>query len=178
MDDFPGLVYMNVFFWLVTVVLQSKLTCDSWFCLAGLLWLIWFGYLAILTEPRRRLIDRFGLNCLVWLVGCGKPTLWSSSESIEWFIEDQAFLQVVSFSQSSCVSPVELTDGRGGGRGTKSYDLEKAWPSINYSILSDQAPRLSGYAKDSLVWLIWFGRLGLVNSPCCPTPWQRLSVPE
>ncbi len=52
---------------------------------------------------------------------------------IEWFIEGQAFLRsyklappppilpyiikIVSLSQFSCVSPVELTDGRGGGRG-------------------------------------------------------------
>ncbi len=37
--------------------------------------------------------------------------------------------QVVSLSQSSSVSPVELTDGRGGrgGRGAKSYDRKKAW---------------------------------------------------
>jgi hypothetical protein len=42
---------------------------------------------------------------------------------------------VVSLSQSSCVSPVELTNGR-GGRGAKTYDDEKAWPSINHSILS------------------------------------------
>ncbi len=44
---------------------------------------------------------------------------------------------VVSLSQSSCVTPIELTDGRGGrgGRGAKSYDREKAWPSINqYSL--------------------------------------------
>ncbi len=37
------------------------------------------------------------------------------------------------------MSPVKLIDGRGGqggGRGTKSYDREKAWPSINHSILS------------------------------------------
>ncbi len=44
--------------------------------------------------------------------------------------------QVVSLSQS----PVELTDMGGGGdvrgRGTKSYDCEKAWPYIKYSILS------------------------------------------
>ncbi len=55
-----------------------------------------------------------------------------SAESIEWFIEDQAFSSsydlaflpplltrrhVVSLSQSSCVPPVKLTDGRGqGGR--------------------------------------------------------------
>ncbi len=55
-------------------------------------------------------------------------------ESIKWFIEDQAFwrpydsaprrlpsplfhLQVVSLSPSLCVSPVELTDGRGEGVG-------------------------------------------------------------
>jgi hypothetical protein len=39
---------------------------------------------------------------------------------------------VVSLSQSSCVSPVELTEGGGG----KTYDREKAWPSINHLILS------------------------------------------
>jgi hypothetical protein len=46
--------------------------------------------------------------------------------------------QVVSRSQSSCVSPVELTDGRGRrGRGwgvTKSYDGEEAWFSVNQSM--------------------------------------------
>ncbi len=31
--------------------------------------------------------------------------------------------------------PVELTDGREGGRGAKSYEHEKAWPSINHLIL-------------------------------------------
>jgi hypothetical protein len=38
------------------------------------------------------------------------------------------------------VSPVDLTDGRGGGgvrRGAESYDRKKAWPSINPSILTD-----------------------------------------
>jgi hypothetical protein len=44
--------------------------------------------------------------------------------------------QVVSLSQSSCVSPVELTDGGAGGGGAKVYDSEKARSSINYSILS------------------------------------------
>jgi hypothetical protein len=38
------------------------------------------------------------------------------------------------FFQSSCVSPVELTDR--GVRGAKSYDREKAWHSINYSLFS------------------------------------------
>ncbi len=48
--------------------------------------------------------------------------------------------QVVSLSRSSCVLPVKLSDGRGQGRSqiTKSYvDAEKAWSSINHSILSD-----------------------------------------
>ncbi len=69
------------------------------------------------------------------------------AENIEWFIEDQAFSppspplfrqQDVSLSQSSSVPPVELTYGRGGGGGggAKSYDGEKAWSSINHSILS------------------------------------------
>jgi hypothetical protein len=77
------------------------------------------------------------------------------AESIELFIEEHAFLQsydssslpspsplsrqqIVSLSQSSCVSPVEFTDRGGGelsGRGAKSYDRKKAWPCINYSIL-------------------------------------------
>jgi hypothetical protein len=50
--------------------------------------------------------------------------------------------QVVSPSHSSCVSPLALTGGRGGevggdGGGAKSYDGEKAWSSINHSMLSD-----------------------------------------
>jgi hypothetical protein len=45
--------------------------------------------------------------------------------------------QVVSLSQSSCVSSVELTDGRGGGGGAvKSCDGEKAFYSTNHPILS------------------------------------------
>jgi hypothetical protein len=73
-------------------------------------------------------------------------------ESVEWFTEEQAFLrsydsaphppsslpplsgeQFVSLSQSSCVSPVELTYGRekrGGEEPTKSHDREEAWSSI------------------------------------------------
>ncbi len=42
-------------------------------------------------------------------------------------------------SQSSYVSPVELTEGGGGGGGAGSYDGEKAWSSINHSILSGMA---------------------------------------
>ncbi len=69
-------------------------------------------------------------------------------ESIEWLIEEQAFSpsydfspptprsrqQVVPLSQSSCVSPVNLTEWGGGGRGAKLYGREKAWSSINHSI--------------------------------------------
>ncbi len=80
------------------------------------------------------------------------------SESIEWFIEDLAFplskdlalpptptppppsrQQAVFFSQSPCVSLGELTDRRGEGTGwvgggALSYDSEKAWSSMNYSV--------------------------------------------
>jgi hypothetical protein len=50
--------------------------------------------------------------------------------------------QIASLSQSSCVSPVDLTERRGreSGRGAKLYDREKAWPSINHSIPSAWAP--------------------------------------
>ncbi len=44
--------------------------------------------------------------------------------------------QVVSLSQSSCESLVELTDEGGGGGGTKSNDREKGWPAINHLIFS------------------------------------------
>ncbi len=37
------------------------------------------------------------------------------------------FGRVVSLSQSSCVSPVELTDGRGGGSGSKSIQFNKLY---------------------------------------------------
>ncbi len=44
----------------------------------------------------------------------------------------------LSLSQSSCVSPVELTDKTRGGGGAKLYGREKCWPSINHSILSEK----------------------------------------
>ncbi len=99
------------------------------------------------------IVDAFRFLC----TGYTNLNPWhtGTSERIAWFIEGQAFLrsydsapkpissplshqQVASLSQSSCVSPVQLTDGRGGGggRGADSYDLKKAWPSVSCSILS------------------------------------------
>ncbi len=83
---------------------------------------------------------------------------YTHTESVERFIEDQAFLrsydsaprpppspfshqQVVSLSQSSCVTGQAYWRGGGGGGWggglrSKPYDSEKVWPSINHSILS------------------------------------------
>ena len=59
--------------------------------------------------------------------------------------------QVVFLSQSSCVWPVEHTDGtrRGGGGGgvAKSYDGEKALSSISHSILSGMYKRILHFIK-------------------------------
>jgi hypothetical protein len=72
------------------------------------------------------------------------------AESIECFIEDQAFppsynfapspppplsSQIDSLSQSSCVSSVDLTDGDGGGGG-RGGETNHTMYSINHSILS------------------------------------------
>ncbi len=78
-------------------------------------------------------------------------------ESIEWFTEDQDFtalrmIRLLAHPPSSSLLPsascLSLSvflgvagrafwreKGEGGG-GAKLYDLEKAWPSINHSILS------------------------------------------
>ncbi len=83
------------------------------------------------------------------------PTREYYSESIERFLEGQAFLrtyafvfppsnlsrqQFISLSQSSCMSPVDLTDGRSGGgdgRETNHTTTRKPGPpSINHQILS------------------------------------------
>jgi hypothetical protein len=51
------------------------------------------------------------------------------------------FCDLISLSQSSCVSPpVELTDGRKVGRGggrSRIIRPQEAWSSINHSLLSD-----------------------------------------
>jgi hypothetical protein len=44
-------------------------------------------------------------------------------------------MQVVSLSQASCVSLLELVTEE-GRVGAKSFDGEKAWPSIKHAILS------------------------------------------
>ncbi len=76
-----------------------------------------------------------------------------STESIEWFVEDQAFWRSYnsathpptpsSFSKLPlflsppvCRRSSLLTgEGGGGGRGSISYNREKAWPSIHHAIL-------------------------------------------
>ncbi len=75
-------------------------------------------------------------------------------ESIEWFIEDQAFspsydLAPPATPLPSSVSKLSLflrllcvagREGKGGGGGAKSYGGQKAWSSVNHSILSDRSP--------------------------------------
>ncbi len=58
------------------------------------------------------------------------------------------------------MSSVELTDGRGGGRDkgrAKSYNVEKAWTSIYYSVLSDVSEQNSA---GSIYQFLSFGQLG------------------
>ncbi len=59
--------------------------------------------------------------------------------------------QVVSLTQSSCVSPVELTDGRKGLRGWARSKIIRP-PSINHSILSghDYLYKVSQLAKKNV----------------------------
>jgi hypothetical protein len=75
-------------------------------------------------------------------------TIYLSPESFEWFIGGQAFLRShdlapppvsnlsLFLSLPVCSRSSLLTRERGEGRGTKSCDREKAWSSINHSILS------------------------------------------
>ncbi len=75
-------------------------------------------------------------------------TIYPCADSIEWFIEDQAFLldfdslptrippspvSKLSLFQSLPVchqSSLLTGEGGGGGREAKSFDREKAWPSL------------------------------------------------
>ncbi len=53
--------------------------------------------------------------------------------------------QPVSLSQSSCVSLVELTEGKGGELGVGEQPIRTTAPSINHSILSAGLPMSSKY---------------------------------
>ncbi len=82
-----------------------------------------------------------------------KQSIEVNAESIERFKEDQAFPQSykaprpspsLSFPVSKLSPFLSLHEFRrsrlltgGGGRGDKSYNREKARPSINHSILSE-----------------------------------------
>ncbi len=77
--------------------------------------------------------------------------IYDTLESIEWFIEDQAFspsydlapcslppppsATCLSFSVFLCVADGAYWRESGVGWGANSYDGEKAWYSINHSIL-------------------------------------------
>jgi hypothetical protein len=81
----------------------------------------------------------------------------SAAESIECFIEDQAFsrgrmiwllppplphlLSLSSTGDTQTDKEIQHADRRGDGGGAKSYDRKKAWSSINHSILSSDAER-------------------------------------
>ncbi len=87
------------------------------------------------------------------------PPSTSKSDSIEWFIEAQAFSRsydIIPRPSPPPYSPVSKLDrrhtgrlldnlltgeggGEEGGRGAESYDRKKAWSSINHSILSAQS---------------------------------------
>jgi hypothetical protein len=60
----------------------------------------------------------------------GEPGCLAGSSPTPFSLSRQ---QVVSLSRSSSVSPVELTDGRGRGMGWGMS--QKAWSSINLSII-------------------------------------------
>ncbi len=77
------------------------------------------------------------------------------------------------FSQSSCVSPLELAEGIGGGGwgGAKSYDYGKAWPSINHS----HPPPVHNYTRE--YWIIYRGPsfLAFVRFGSSPTSFPPTS---
>ncbi len=110
----------------------------------------------------------------------------TSPESFEWFIEDRAFSSWLGSSilppfPSSIVSKLSLflnvpacvagraywQERRGGGGKTVSYYSEKAWPSINHSILSASSSFLHTFslhffllkkgikARESSITLFW-----------------------
>ncbi len=131
----------------------------------------------------------------VWVVVMSASNIMNKRkpESIERFLENQAFLRLYDsaprpppspisklslfLSQSFCMSPVELTlwGGGGGGHGAKSNDREKAWSSINHSMLSEatciQGGRKEIHPPPPTAILIW-ARL------CCRSCMMPLARPN
>jgi hypothetical protein len=90
-----------------------------------------------------------------------RSTIYCKSESIEWFKEDPAFPRsydsaphppppplssVIKLDQQYTGRPSKrdnlLTEeGKGGGRGAKSYDWKKAWSHMNHSMLAGAIER-------------------------------------
>jgi hypothetical protein len=99
------------------------------------------------ASPQPESIERFKEYCRL-----SRRRMIHGSSPIPLPLSRQQF---VSLSQSSCVSPVELRDGRwGGGRGggeeePKHYDCEKALSYINHSIYF-QASAVSGQCQWAL----------------------------
>ncbi len=88
---------------------------------------------------------------MIWLLAHYFPLIilvpWFCTESIEWYIEDQAaFSPSYDLGSRPTISPSlknwekETTcsreKGKGGGLGAGLYNRKEAWPSINHSILS------------------------------------------
>jgi hypothetical protein len=88
----------------------------------------------VLPPPHPFLISFITSIQRVWMIQIGPGFL-----AVIWFgpspLSNQ---QVFHLYQTSCVSPVELSDGRGWAVGgeAKSYDGEKTWSSIHHLILS------------------------------------------
>ncbi len=87
--------------------------------------------------------------------------VWFGSSPIPFPLSRQ---QVVSLSHTSCASSVHRAFWREGGGGVvKSYDKEKAWSSINYSILPGvQHARSCEYCFEDcthLAFLFWLPNL-------------------
>ncbi len=105
--------------------MQSNAKCKD-DCFARIFHFLWLAPVRKLHSYNQRVLNdlyRIRLSCVLWFGSWPTPSRQ----------------QVVSLSQSSCVSPIELTDriaGREGGRGAELYDGEKAWTSINHLILS------------------------------------------
>ncbi len=83
---------------------------------------------------------------------CHYKLKWIQSESIEYFIEDQAFspwYDLLPYFPSP-VNKLELADGRGGWGGAKWYDGEKTGPLKNHLILSEFIHGSRGCENDRL----------------------------